>query len=48
MPRTHWQRGTRVKVQLPQDGIVDAEVVRVPFVDPGKDIPKKELTGGAG
>ncbi|MCY4513722.1 MAG: hypothetical protein OXC69_01085, partial [Candidatus Tectomicrobia bacterium] len=47
MPRTHWQRGTRVKVQLPKDGIVDAEVVRVPFLDPAKDIPKAELTDGA-
>ena len=48
LPRTHWQRGTRVKVQLPKDGVVDAEVVRVPFVDPGKDIPKKELTDNSG
>ena len=47
MPRTHWQRGTRVKVKLPKDGIVDAEVVRVPFLDPAKDIPKTELTKGA-
>ena len=48
MPRTHWQRGTRVKVQLPKDGIVDAEVVRVPFFDPTKDIPKTELADTAG
>ncbi|CAI8036199.1 Dimethylsulfonioproprionate demethylase DmdA [Geodia barretti] len=37
--RTHYL----VKVQLPKDGIVDAEVVRVPFVDPSKDIPKTDL-----
>ena len=43
MPRSHWKRGTQVKVQLPADGIVDAEVVRVPFVDPTKDLPKTEL-----
>ena len=43
MPRSHWRRGTSVKVQLPKDGIVDAEVVRVPFVDPTKDLPKTEL-----
>ena len=43
MPRSHWRRGTQVKVQLPADGIVDAEVVRVPFVDPTKDLPKTEL-----
>ena len=43
MPRSHWRRGTSVKVGLPKDGIVDAEVVRVPFVDPTKDLPKTEL-----
>jgi aminomethyltransferase len=43
MPRSHWKRGTRVKVDLPIDGIVDAEVVRVPFFDPTKDRPKTVL-----
>ena len=43
MPRSHWRRGAPVKVQLPKDGIVDAEVVRVPFVDPTKELPKTEL-----
>ena len=43
MPRTHWRRGTDVKVQLPQDGIVDGTVVRVPFHDPNKSIPNTEL-----
>ena len=43
LPRSHWKRGTQVKVQLPADGIVDAEVVRVPFVDPTKERPKTEL-----
>ena len=43
MPRTHWRLGTRVKVQLPKDGIVDAEVVRVPFLDPTKERPKTSL-----
>ena len=43
MPRFHWRRGTRVKVQLPRDGIVDAEVVRVPFVNPTKERPKTAL-----
>ena len=47
LPRTHWPRGTRLKVQLPKDGLVNAEVVRVPFFDPTKDIPKSKLTGGA-
>ena len=45
MPRSHWRRGTEVKVQLPKDGIVDAQVVRVPFVDPTKELPKTELAG---
>ena len=48
MPRSHWRRGTQVKVQLPANGIVDAEVVRVPFVDPTKDLPKTELINGSG
>ena len=43
MPRSHWRRGTHVNVQLPGDGIVDAEVVRVPFFDPTKDIPNTVL-----
>ena len=43
LPSSHWKRGTQVKVQLPADGIVDAEVVRVPFVDPTKERPKTEL-----
>ena len=34
LPRSHWKRGTQVKVQLPADGIVDAEVVRVPLRRP--------------
>ena len=44
MPRSHWWRGTRVKVALPNDGLVNAEVVRVPFRDPSKAIPNTELT----
>ena len=43
MPPTHWRRGTRVNVLLPKDGIVDAEVVRVPFFDPTKERPKTVL-----
>ena len=43
MPRSHWRRGTDVKVQLPKDSIVDAQVVRVPFVDPTKELPKTSL-----
>ena len=43
MPRSHWRKGTQAKVQLPKDGIVDAEVVRVPFIDPTKERPKSAL-----
>ena len=43
MPKTHWRRGTKAKVQLPGDGIVDATVVRVPFLDPTKEVPKTIL-----
>ena len=43
MPRTHWKRGTRARVLLPADGLVDAEVVRVPFFDPTKERPKTDL-----
>ena len=43
LPRSHWNRGTGVQVQLPSEGIVDAEVVRVPFVDPSKERPKTAL-----
>ena len=43
VPPTHWKRGTRVSVGLPNDGVVDAEVVRVPFFDPTKQRPKTVL-----
>ena len=43
MPRSHWRRGTPVRVQLPADGVVDGEITRVPFFDPSKDIPKTAL-----
>ena len=43
MPRTHWRRGTPVRVHLPADGVVDGETTRVPFFDPSKDIPKTAL-----
>ena len=43
MPRGYWRRGTRLKVVLPAEDPVDAEVVRVPFVDPKKERPKTTL-----
>ena len=43
MPSSHWRRGTRVEVLLPEDGAVGAEVTRVPFLDPSKERPKTAL-----
>ncbi len=43
MPSTHWKLGARVQALLPEDGVVDAEVVRVPFFDPTKERPKTVL-----
>ena len=43
LPPSHWKRGTRVQVQLPEDGLVDAQVVRVPFFDASKERPKSQL-----
>jgi len=43
MPRSHWKRGTCAKALLPKDGLVDAEVARVPFFDPTKERPKTAL-----
>ena len=39
---TEW-RTSRWEIQLPKDGSVHAEVVRVPFVDPTMECPKTEL-----
>ncbi len=39
MPVEYAEHGTRLKVALPKDGMVDAEVVPVPFKDPKKQIP---------
>lgn len=39
MPIDHTEVGTSLQVALPGDGLVDAEVVPVPFKDPKKQIP---------
>ncbi len=44
MPKTHWRIGTEVRVRLPNDGIVNATVTRVPFYDPTKEVPKTALS----
>ena len=40
--------GTEVTVETPQSGRVDAVVVRRPFVDPEKEVPKQEVAAGVG
>ncbi|MEM1401268.1 MAG: glycine cleavage T C-terminal barrel domain-containing protein [Pseudomonadota bacterium] len=39
MPIEYTEIGTKLRVALPKDGLVDAEVVPVPFKDPKKQIP---------
>ena len=39
---TEW-RTSRWEIQLPKVGLVDAEVMRVPFVNPTKERPQTEL-----
>lgn len=42
MPVEYAEIGTKLTVALPKDGMVDAEVVPVPFKDPKKQIPLGE------
>ncbi len=47
VPVKYSEIGTRLKVRLPKDGTVDAEVVPKPFKDPNKEIPKSQLIANA-
>jgi len=47
MPIDQSAFGSKVKVILPKDGKVDAEIVRVPFVDPNKERPSQSLQPGS-
>ncbi|MEC8891194.1 MAG: glycine cleavage T C-terminal barrel domain-containing protein [Chloroflexota bacterium] len=47
MPIDQSAMGSKVKVVLPKDGKVDAEIVRVPFVDPEKKRPSQRLKTGS-
>jgi len=47
MPMDQSAMGSKVKVVLPKDGKVDAEIVRVPFVDPEKKRPSQRLKTGS-
>jgi glycine cleavage system aminomethyltransferase T len=40
--------GTQLVVETPQSGRVDAVVVRKPFIDPEKEVPKQEVAAGVG
>ena len=44
MPVEYAEHGTKLKVALPKDGLVDAEVVPVPFKDPKKQIPLAKVS----
>ena len=48
VPIEHAEFGTALEVETPQSGRVEATVVRRPFVDPEKEVPKQEVTVGAG
>lgn len=43
LPTSYTTPGTPVKVLLPNDGLVDAEVTTTPFVDPKKQTPSQPL-----
>lgn len=47
VPADKAEIGTKLKVRLPKDGTVDAEIVPKPFKDPNKEIPKTQLVENA-
>jgi hypothetical protein len=40
--------GRKFRLATPQSGRVEAVVVRKPFVDPEKEVPKQQVTATAG
>jgi glycine cleavage system aminomethyltransferase T len=46
LPIEHTELGTEVVVETPPSGRVEAVVVRKPFVDPEKEVPKQEVAAG--
>lgn len=48
LPLQYTEFGTQLTVQTPQSGRVEAVVVRKPFIDPEKEVPKQEVTATAG
>lgn len=47
VPVKYAELGTKLRVRLPADGTVEAEVVEKPFKDPKKEIPKTQLLENA-
>jgi glycine cleavage system aminomethyltransferase T len=48
VPIEYAEFGTKLEVETPQSGRADAVVVRKPFIDPEKEVPKQEVTVGVG
>jgi aminomethyltransferase len=48
LPIEYTEFGTKLVVETPPSGRVDAVVVRKPFIDPEKEVPKQEVTAAAG
>jgi glycine cleavage system aminomethyltransferase T len=48
VPIEYAEFGTELEVETPQGGRVDAVVVRKPFVDPEKAVPKQDVAVGVG
>ncbi len=46
LPIAHTELGTEVVVETPPSGRVEAVVVRKPFIDPEKEVPKQEVAAG--
>ena len=48
LPIEYTEFGTELEVETPQSGRVAAVVVRKPFIDPEKEVPKQEVATGVG
>jgi glycine cleavage system aminomethyltransferase T len=48
VPIEYAEFGTELQVETPQSGRVEAVVVRKPFIDPEKEVPKQEVAVGVG
>ena len=48
VPIEYAEFGTELETETPPSGRVPAVIVRKPFIDPEKEVPKQELAAGAG